>query len=288
MAEMMDCVVHILPNFEVPLSAARELVVKRMSHLSQFFLRNQVVGDASKMLDGAMVEVVPHDLTGAQAHHLLAQAQIVGQMLLHFIPLRISMWTIHRPFRLCMRLGLIHQVRDPCRNRFHHDLRTLPLEKLEHVEVAVALGDLGPELASDLYNRLHLGSIDFDLVHLFRCGVESSEIVLAPQVLMHFPEHVESISQDFVALEFRLCPVGRKLLDLVRLAVPQVFAESIHCLTKNTVRLTLRHLEWTDLVNKVVEYISKMHGVEHSESEIYSEFQARLARCGLDSIAVFE
>src|SRR5437764_8801912 len=103
---MMNRVIHILPNFQVPLPASRKLVVERMRHLSEFLLRNQVMRNASKMLNGAMVEVIPHDLPRADPDHSLAQAEIVGEMLLQFIPFRIAMWTIHRPFRSCMRLRL--------------------------------------------------------------------------------------------------------------------------------------------------------------------------------------
>ena len=66
-AEMMDGVVHVLADLEMALAAARELVVERMRHLGQLVLRHQVVRDAAEMLDGAVIEDVPHPLADADA-----------------------------------------------------------------------------------------------------------------------------------------------------------------------------------------------------------------------------
>src|ERR1700719_4203926 len=54
------------------------------------------------------------------------------------------------------RLGLAKQVGDPRCDRLHDHLRALALKETEHVEIAVALSDGSPELAGDLYYRLHL------------------------------------------------------------------------------------------------------------------------------------
>ena len=74
---------------------------------------------------------------------------------------------IHRPFRHGVRLGLIQQVGHPGRDRLDQHLRAFALQEVEHVEVAVALGDLRPELAGDLHHRLDRGAVDLDGVHLF-------------------------------------------------------------------------------------------------------------------------
>ncbi len=121
-------------------------------------------------------------------------------------------------------------------------LRAFALQEFEHVEVAVALGDLRPELAGDLHHRLHLGAVDFDGVHLLARRGQGIQIVLAPHVLVHLAEHVEGVAQNLVALEFRLRPVRSPLLDLERVAVLQVLAKPVHRLAEDTVGISLRSL----------------------------------------------
>ena len=62
-------------------------------------------------------------------------------------------------------LLLPQEVGQPGRDRLGDDLGALGLEEPEHVEVAVALGGLGPELAGDLDDRLGLQAVELDLVH---------------------------------------------------------------------------------------------------------------------------
>ncbi len=94
------------------------------------------------------------------------------------------MRTVHRPLGFCMGLGLIHQVRHPGGDRLHHDLRALALQEVEHVEVAVAFGDLRPEFAGDLHYRLDLGAIHFDRFILLASSFQRIQIILAPHVLV--------------------------------------------------------------------------------------------------------
>ena len=63
----MDRVVNVLAHFEVAFAATRELVVERMRHFSQFGLRNEVMGDATQVLDRPVIEEIPHALARANA-----------------------------------------------------------------------------------------------------------------------------------------------------------------------------------------------------------------------------
>src|ERR1700691_3434915 len=119
--------------------------------------------NAAHVLYRTVIEELPCLLSEADTPKLLMQSNIVGEILLELIPLRIAMWAGNRPFRNRMRLGLVHQVSHPSRNRLHDHLRTFAFEEIEHVEVAITLGDLGPELARNLHHRLHLGAVNFNL-----------------------------------------------------------------------------------------------------------------------------
>src|SRR5262245_27092357 len=109
MAEVMNGVVDVLADFQMSFTTARELVVEGMRHLGEFLLIDQVMRDAAEVLHRAVIEVVPHDLAEADAEEALAEANLVGEMLFRFVPLRVAMWTIDWPLGFRMSLGLIHQ-----------------------------------------------------------------------------------------------------------------------------------------------------------------------------------
>ena len=150
--------------------------------------------DSAKLFCRAVIEKVPHLLSHADAPQFLAQADVVSKLFLELVPLWILVRLVHRPLRLGMRFSLIHQVRHPGCDRFNDHLSTLAFQELEHVEVAVAFGDLRPEFTGDLHHRLHPHAVHFNGVHSFSRGVQRLEIVLAPHVLVPLAKHVESIA----------------------------------------------------------------------------------------------
>src|SRR5205823_5348704 len=91
---------------------------------------------------------------------------VVGKLLLRLVPLSVAVRLIHWPLCYGVRLRLVHQVSDPGSNWLDHYLRALALQEIKHVEVAIALGDLRPELTRDLYQRLYLGAINFERANL--------------------------------------------------------------------------------------------------------------------------
>ena len=103
-------------------------------------------------------------------------------------------------------------------------LRAFALQEIEHVEIAIAFGDLRPEFARDLHHRLHLGAVHLDAIHLVASGSQSAEIILSPHMLVPLAEDVKGVSQNLVLLELGLRPFGSPLLDLERIAIPQVLA----------------------------------------------------------------
>src|SRR5580693_9206059 len=137
MAQLVDGVINVLSNLQVALSSSCELVVERMRQIREFILRYQVVGNATHLLDRTVIKEIPHALPGANTPELLAQTDVVGELLFGFVPLRILMRAIDRPFRYGVRFGLVHEVGDPSGNRLNQDLCAFAFEELEHVEVAV-------------------------------------------------------------------------------------------------------------------------------------------------------
>jgi hypothetical protein len=287
-AEFVHGVVHVLAHFEVSLTAACELVVKRMRQLGEFGLRRKMMGDAAEILCRAVVEEAPHPLANSDAPQFFAQTDVVGKLLLNFVPLGIAMRSIHRPLRFGVRFRLVHEVGYPRRDRLDQYLRAFALQELEHVEVAVAFGGLRPELAGDLYQRLHARAVDLNRVHLFPRRSEGVQIILAPHVLVPLSEDVEGVAKNLIALDLGLEPIGRALFDLEGLAIFEVLAQVVDHLVKHAIGLAFVHLIRANLVDQIVYYVAHMHGVQHAEAEVDRELQAGLARSGLDAVAILE
>jgi hypothetical protein len=67
---------------------------------------------------------------------------------------RHRFFAVHALAIVLLLLRLVHEVHDPGPDGLGHDLRALTLEELEHVEIAITLGRLSPELTSDLTSGL--------------------------------------------------------------------------------------------------------------------------------------
>src|ERR1700747_3311230 len=104
MAKLVDGVINVLAHLELSFSSSCELVVEGMRQFRQLRLRNELVGNPAHLPDCAVIEEVPHALPGADAPELLAQTDVVGELLFGLVPLRIGMGTIDRPFRYGVRL----------------------------------------------------------------------------------------------------------------------------------------------------------------------------------------
>src|ERR1051326_2517170 len=201
MGKLVNGVVNILANLQVTLAPARKLVVEGVCQRRQLFLGRKVVRDATHLLCRAVIEKLPHLLPDTNSPQFLPQSDVVREMLLKLIPLRIAIRTINWPLRLRMGLCLIHEICHPSRDRLNQYLRSLTFEEVEHMEVAVPLSDLGPELARDLDRWLHARAVHFNRIHSFARGRKSVEIILAPHVLVPLAKHVKRVAKNLVALD---------------------------------------------------------------------------------------
>ena len=87
---------------------------------------------------------------------------------------------------LDLLLGLVNHVHDPGADGFDEDLRAFLFQELEHVEVPVALGGLGPEFAGDLYQGLYAGAVHRDGVKAVAHLVERRGVVVAIELVQEF------------------------------------------------------------------------------------------------------
>src|SRR5215472_450203 len=162
MAALVDGVINVLSNLQMSLASAGELVIEGMRQLGQLRLWHKSVSNPAEMIDGAIVEEVPHALAGADGPKLLAQAQGVGKMFIHLVPLRMSMGTIYRPFRDGIRLPLIHQVRGPRGDGLNQNLGPFALQNLKLGDVAVAWGGRAQKSPGVFDQGFDRGGFHFD------------------------------------------------------------------------------------------------------------------------------
>src|SRR6266496_529416 len=82
----------------------------------------------------------------------------------------------------------MQHVHDPGADRLHQYLRALALEEHEHVEVAIALGGLGPEFPCNLDDRLHSQTVYFNPVEQIAAALERGYVILAFELAHEFAD----------------------------------------------------------------------------------------------------
>src|SRR5437773_10279731 len=224
MREFVNGVVNVLANLKVPFAPTCKLVVEGISQRRELFLRRKMVRDSAHLLCRAVIKEIPHLLADTDSPQLLPQADVVSKLLLDLVPRRILVWLIHWPLYFRMGLCLVHEISNPGGDRLNQYLRSLTFEEVEHVEVAVAFGNLGPEFAGDFHRRFHPRAVHFNRIQSFARSSKGLEIIFAPHVLVPLAKYVESIAKNLVALYLRLQPLGRALLDFESFAITQVLA----------------------------------------------------------------
>ena len=157
-------VVDVLAHFEMALASARLGVIEGMRQARQLALREQAWRDAAQMARGAGIQIAPQRFAQAQQRPLAAILPQVGQPLARLPPAGFGVGIVEALPGFHADAGLAQQIADPAANRIHMHLRAFAFEKAEHVEVAVTLGELRPELADDFDHRFDAGVIDLDLI----------------------------------------------------------------------------------------------------------------------------
>ena len=87
---------------------------------------------------------------------------------------------------------LVHHVHDPRPNRLHQHLRAFALQEGKHVEVAIALGGLGPEFANDLHHRLDPQAVNFNRAQAFVTIVQHILVSLSIELLVYLEQGIEN------------------------------------------------------------------------------------------------
>ncbi len=157
-------VVDILGDFEVAFAAAAAGVVVGVAEALELVLVDQVVADSAQGIEDLVVLALEDDLGEFELGQLVAVGPLDFGARVDF-PGGRQDGALFESLVIAIALDyLVDHVGDPGADGLDNHLGALALEELEHIEVAVALGGLGPEFAGDLDDGLDAEAVDFDLV----------------------------------------------------------------------------------------------------------------------------
>src|SRR5579859_5011278 len=137
-------------------------VVIGMAEALQFVLIDQVMSNAAKRIDNPVVFALEDLFGNLDLRDLLVHGQIDLQVLVQPPRWRQYRTVFEALFVAALLNHLVHQVADPGPDRFDHDLRAFLLEEAEHIEIAIALGSLGPKLTGDLHDGFYARAVDLN------------------------------------------------------------------------------------------------------------------------------
>ena len=180
----------------------------------------------------------------------------------------------------------ITQVAD----RLHQHLRALALQKLEHVEVAVAFGGLRPELADDLDHRLHPQAIDLDGGQLLAHRGEGFLVRIAVKLLADLGQrvHPDLPLLAFVGADLLRHPFRQVFVVFERLALAQHGAQRVHRFVEDPIGLALFGFIGTDAEDHLVHDVAEIERIEHAHAEVHRELQPGFARGRLHAVILLE
>src|SRR5664279_4203179 len=289
-AETVLGVPDVLADFEMSFTPTRELVVEGVRHVGHFFLINEVVGDVAQPLHHAMVLACVDTLAQAPQPLLLAKLQLVHRRLVRLIPLYFLVGSIERPAGGGARLRLVHHVHHPGPDGLDQHLRAFTLQEFEHVEVAIALGDLRPELADDLDHRLHAQAVHLDGGELLANSRQRLFVGVAVKLLADLGQRVDPDLPllALVGTDLLRHPLRQVFVVLERLAIAQQGAQLVDGRLKDFICPALLDFVRTDTVDHLVHDVAEVEGIEHAHAKVHRELQPGFARGCLHAVVLLE
>ncbi len=178
MRQVLIRIVDIFRHFQVPFTTPGARIVIGMADPLHLVLVRQMMPNTTERLHQSVVLTLEDRLRQLELGEPVA-----------IVPLNLGALVQtpdrrqHRPFFQTLHIAvllhhLVDHVGDPRAHRFHQHLCAFPLQKAEHVEVAVPFGRLRPELPGDFNNRLYAQTVYLDFVkHLAAAVQRAGEFV---------------------------------------------------------------------------------------------------------------
>src|ERR1017187_5728419 len=278
-AETVLGIPDVLADFEMSFTPTRELVVEGVRHVGHFFLVDEVVGDVAQALHHAMVLACVDTLAQAPQPLLLAELQLVHPHLAQLIPLHFLVGSIERPAGSGARLRLVHHVHHPGPDRLHQHLRAFTLQEFENVEVAIALGDLRPELADDLDHGLHAQAVHLDGGELLADSRQRLFVGVAVKLLADLGQRVDPDLPllALIGTDPLRHPLRQVFVVFERLTLAQQGAQLVDGRLEDFICPALLDFVRTDTVDHLVHDVAEVEGIEHAHAEVHAELQPGFA-----------
>jgi hypothetical protein len=118
--------------------------------------------------------------------------------------------------------------------------------------------------------------------------VKCIDILLAIEIVGNLPQRAADPLDLLVLLEIRLRPHRRGIPDVPALAVAQRIRKRLRGLSNDAVSFTFVYLEWTNLIDQLVQHVAEVERIEHPHAEVHREFETGLAAGRLDAVRLLE
>src|ERR1035437_4025089 len=153
-------------------------------------------------------------------------------------------------------------------------LRAFAFKKAEHIEVAVAFGELRPKLADNLRHRLDASVIDLDLTKAPARLPHLAYEFRAVEMIQDLARGVEKARELGGAPQRRGQPARRAFQKLESSAGFQKMAPPVNDFFDGSIRASRNGFEGTDAITEVVEDIAQVEHIERTQVEVQRELQA--------------
>ena len=262
-------VVNVLRDFQVTFTARRARVVVRVRDALQLVLIYQLVSHAAQRFHDLVILAAEDQLGQAQLHDLVAHVEFDLGVLVQTPHRRQDRALFQSLLVLGFLDGLVDQVVDPRPDRLDDQLRALALEERKHVEVAVALGGLRPELTGDLDDGLHPQAVHGDRVEAVAYVVQRLNIAIAIKLFEELTEVIDDpLHGDFVG------DLAQLVLHLPRRLLLQHLVHVVHDFIHGGVGRAGLNFERPDGIADLVDAVAHIHAVEHVQEEVGVHAQA--------------
>ena len=258
MGETLVGVVDVFRYFEMAFPPVATGVVVRMAETLQLILVGQFVHRPAKRLTEPVVFSTENPL--ADRHHpdLFPKCEFLAEPLEGLRPWHKHVACFYALAVLCRLLRMKEHVDDPRSHRFGQDFRVFPLQKTEHVEIAVAFCRLRPQLAGNLHYRLHPQPVDLD-------GIEpGADMAQGPGVI--FTEHLIQEFPDIIRMPGQIREVlqdtpRHAVFDLKPLLILYHAMQIVEALFKHLIGFSGIHFIGTDLVCEAGHEVTEIQGI---------------------------
>src|SRR6266571_5707423 len=171
---------------------------------------------------------------------------------------------------LCL-LRLVNHVHDPSTDRLDQNLRALALEESEHIEVAVALGRLSPELARDFDYRFDSRAIYLYLTQFLAYCLDRVRVLGSVELIQELADVLSSAAK----LRQVLDEASNLSFKLEGPTQPEHLVQIIHAITNGRVGFALLDLERANLITDIGDQVANVHRVENRQEEVHVQPQSR-------------